>query len=350
MPSPLPLATLKREIARFKRDPVTAFTDFVMTPRFQELGPRAPARDHQGEVYPIGLQTASQYVAMFRHYINWLESQGIPFLEVDTHHIVRFLDAPRNSLAGKRGNQKRSRVRRDYLRLLYRTYTHLGRLGNDNPALTAMTEMKGANSGFGTDARKEFLDADERDRFLQALPEVGSSPAQWKRQRDRAMLSVMLGAGLKVSEAITLKKRNVGAIGADGTITITINPATVGGISKPHETILAPFAVTELSTWIDLRRRLKIPGPLLFPASLSGTKPLTKMTVFRQTRETFERAGIKKNHGGGRTLRNTFAVFQLLEHTPMEVSELLGHFEEKSILGYVAAKEQLRAPVEVSTL
>ncbi|KRB74256.1 tyrosine-type recombinase/integrase [Noviherbaspirillum sp. Root189] len=335
---PLTPVQLKREIARFKRDPLGAFADFVITSRFQALGPRPPERDKTGQLYPLGLQTVDQYTTMFRLYIEWLREKNVPLLDADSSHVIDFLNTPHKRQGRGKGGEKRSRVRRDYLRLLYRTYTHLGRSGDNNPALTAMAQMQGSRSALGIDAPKEVLDAAECERFLKALPEVGTTPTQWKRQRDRAMLVVMLGAGLKVAEVVSLQKRHVSLPGADGTRTITIQPEAVGGRSKEHKTFLRPFADPDLTAWLDIRTRLKIPGDLLFPASRAGGKPLSKMTVYRIARDTYERAGIKKTRRGGRTLRNTFAVFELMDNrSPSEVSELLGHFKPKSVLGYVVA-------------
>ncbi|MFC7518313.1 tyrosine recombinase XerC [Herbaspirillum sp. GCM10030257] len=340
---PLSPAQLKRETARFKRDPLCAFADFVITSRFQALGPRPPARDKTGQLYPLGLQTVDQYTTMFRLYIEWLHEKHVPLLDADASHIIDFLNTPHKRQGKGKGGEKRSRVRRDYLRLLYRTYTHLGRSGDNNPALIAMAQMQGSRSALGIDAPKEFLNAAERDRFLKALPEVGATPTQWKRQRDRAMLVVMLGAGLKVAEIVSLQKRHVSLPGADGTRTITIVPEAVGGLSKKHKTFLRSFADPDLTAWLDTRARLKIPGDLLFPASRTGDKPLSKMTVYRMARDTYERAEIQKTRHGGRTLRNTFAIFELMNNrAPSEVSELLGHFEAKSVLGYVVAAARNR--------
>jgi len=335
---PLSPARLRQELSRFQKDSIGAFTDFINSSRFQALGPRPPARDHQGQLYPLAQQTINQYGARCRLYREWPRDRHIPFLAADSSHVIEFLNTPRKRQGKGKGGEKRSRVRRDYLRVLYRTYTHLGMIGDNNPVLAAMAAMQGSRRALGADAPKQFLDAAERERFLAALPEIGATPAQWKRQRDRAMLVVMLGAGLNVAEAISLKKRHVGRPDADGTRTITIHPEAVGGLSKEHKTVLRSFANVELAAWIELRMRLKIRGDLLFPASMAGDKPLSKMTVYRMARDTYERAEIHKSRHGGRTLRNTFAVFELLDHrTPSEVSDLLGHFEQKSVLGYVIA-------------
>jgi integrase/recombinase XerD len=93
-------------------------------------------------------------------------------------------------------------------------------------------------------------------------------------------------------------------------VPVSISPASAGGTVRPHQTQLPPFAVPEVLAWLRERRAIRIPGELLFPATLDGGR-LNKATVYRQVKATFARAGIKPSHQGGRTLRNSFAAREL---------------------------------------
>jgi site-specific recombinase XerD len=90
---------------------------------------------------------------------------------------------------------------------------------------------------------------------------------------------------------------------------------------------------------------MKIPKTLLFPASVDGARPITNMTLWRSVKQTLAAADIQLKHSGSRSLRNTFAVLELAKRTDQQtVSQYLGHFEKKAILGYVQAKARVMAP------
>jgi integrase len=114
------------------------------------------------------------------------------------------------------------------------------------------------------------------------------------------------------------------------------------GTSDHHETQLRPFAVREVQAWIAERVERKIPGALLFPASLQGGA-LDKAAVYRQVKAAFTRAGLDVERRGGRTLRNTFAVRELEAGQPLEhVKALMGHRELRSTEKYVTHKTKKR--------
>jgi site-specific recombinase XerD len=182
---------------------------------------------------------------------------------------------------------------------------------------------------------------------MAALPVANPTAAGWKRRRDRAMQALMLGAGLTVAEAMHLKMRDIGAAGQDGSVPVTVRPESAHSTTREHRTLLRPFAAQEVLRWLEERKELAIPGQLLFPAALSGGKPLDKATVYRQVRKTFERAGLEMPRSGGRTLRNTFAVRELEKGSAESVGELLGLERTRSTEYYMnAARRRGRRQVQ----
>lgn len=146
---------------------------------------------------------------------------------------------------------------------------------------------------------------------------------------------MMLGAGLKVSEVIGTSTEHVGTPDATGCLPVTVSPVSTAGTSRWHQTQLRQFATHEVLIWKTERMLLKIPGPLLFPASLQGGR-LDKATLYRQVKATFQRAGIDIQRLGGRTLRNSFAVRELNDGVSIElVGEFMGHRKRKSTEHYV---------------
>jgi integrase/recombinase XerD len=96
--------------------------------------------------------------------------------------------------------------------------------------------------------------------------------------------------------------------------------------------------------WLRERRALRIPGELLFPATLNGGR-LNKATVYSQVKATFARAGIEVSRQGGRTLRNSFAVRELKAGESIElVGEFMGHRRRRSTEHY-ALTDGTQAPL-----
>jgi site-specific recombinase XerD len=232
-----------------------------------------------------------------------------------------------------------SKIAYRYLRLLERCFDYLGRA--PNPAQQAIIATDRAH--LAEDAPMTALGPDDLQRFLAALPAGRTDDmeghAGWKRRRDRAMQVVMALAGLRVAAAIGLLLDEVGRQpDIDGALTLTITPEAKHRTSYEHTTTLPRAGVAELSAWLQERDALEIPGNLVFPANLEG-EPLHKATVYRQTRATFERAGIAVSRAGGRTLRNSFAVQQLEQGMSRgELTTALGLALERSTEAYKYAR------------
>jgi len=151
-----------------------------------------------------------------------------------------------------------------------------------------------------------FLSASERTTLIAHLssPVIGLSGAErWREYRDRALVAVFLGGGLKTGEAIALTMRNINA----GTAWLTVdgdNPLL------SRRTRLAPFAVAVLGAWLEARAAASLAGPLVFPAASSG-KPMHKATALRAIDALIDASGIaasREARASPQTLRNTFAA------------------------------------------
>ncbi|BBB70276.1 hypothetical protein UNDYM_6023 (plasmid) [Undibacterium sp. YM2] len=164
------------------------------------------------------------------------------------------------------------------------------------------------------------------------------------------MQAIMLGAGLKVSEVVSLYIENVGEIDINGSVPITISQASVDGNGADHRTQLRPFAVDIVMDWVLERKQLRLATRLLFPASLKDLKPLNKATLYRQVTATFERAGIETTHSGGRTLRNSYAFRELQkENASVElVGQFLGLKKQASAQKYLYLVEKDRLTKNLS--
>ncbi|WP_323144921.1 site-specific integrase [Massilia phyllosphaerae] len=322
-----------KNLTSWDADPIQAFKEFVTTHDFAKTGRRLRA---DGTFKSVSKESAKTYIFMFANVATWIAGQGKTLSTVTHRDLVRFVnrvDGGKPVLNSKIGYR--------YLRLLERCYEHLGVV--PNPAKQAIlatdrTELPKDDAG-------RALSPEQLQRFFDALP--ADPPRRrrvtpfdgWKRRRDRAMQVVMALAGLRVAESIGLLVHEIGnQVALDGSINLTITPAEKHDTSYEHIAPLPREGVAELRSWLDERSRmvneLALPGDFVFPANLEGGK-MTKKTVYKQIRATFERADLDTSRSGGRTLRNTFAKGQLDSGArPDELKDVLGLALERSAADY----------------
>jgi len=334
----------------WQHDPMEAFKAFVKTDAFLLLARRKPVLDEKGNpLYSMRDSSANVYISMFGRFIRWLGERELELQDVTSDVIRSFLDEPGDG----KDIKLNSSIRIGYIRLLERVFAHLDI--SPNPASRTAFIVHQTRAG-GRDKPMSVLTIDQQVKFMQALPAVApfnpdsmDDGTQWKRRRDRAILSLMLGAGLKVSELVGIETHRVGTVDTSGSIPVSITPKSVGGTSRQHETQLRPFAVPEVVAWVAERKARKIPGALLFPSSEKGQR-LDKSTVYLLAKATYARAGIEIQRRGPRTLRNSFAVRELAQGGSLElVKEFLGHRKEKSTQKYNIGNKN-RAKLDVSAI
>jgi len=339
----------------WENDPRKAFGAFVASEEFVKLGRRrrssvADATDER----PLRASSQRIYQAMFNHYANWLDDKGVKFSDVTNEHITAFLDQPADAVEGE-GQTVRlaSKIRLVYVRILERIFAHLKI--EPNPAAMVILN-KNKNFKLGKEEEKSFLSAGEIVSFMDNLPLVRAFDKDrdidptWKKRRNRAMLAMLIGAGLKVSEVIAIEAASIGPVNSDGSMPLNLKSWESAGTSRSHRAMLRPFAVQEVLAWKKELDQLKIPGKLMYPANLvpkkrKNNRPVNQLdhaTVYRIVKEVFVAAGIDVARMGGRTLRNTFAIHEL-ETQPAElVNEFLGHRQPRSTERYMPYTSKLR--------
>ena len=323
-------------------NPVAAFDKFIQSPDFARTSHRLGLTEPK----PVSKKSAHIYRSMFGKFALWLARENKKFSLIIEQDLIRFIS--RNRADG----EQNSLISRRHLRLLERCYKHL-RI-QPNPASAAL-QIANANGYIAQDHGMQVLDSADIATFINALPPLGQPgpnrtgrpPKAWKRRRDHAMQATMLFAGLKVAETIGLRLSEIddpfsGAFG-DEAIVLAINPEGKHDTSHAHDTVLRAYGALALRTWLKERDTLGIKGDLVFPGDLAGN-PLSAVTVYRQVRATFGRAGINVDHNGGRTLRNTFAVEELKGgRTLADLKKLLGLALERSAGIYEVAKGKAQA-------
>lgn len=279
--------------------------------------------------------TKEVYTAMFGKFMGWLRNQGIRLIDCETADIERFFKEQKII--------KEHRYR--YILMIERVFDHLYDLDailTNNPGRRAAWEK--LNDGNNDPAF--FLTQDERRLLKTRIAKMGidmmsndemSSEEQWMTLRDVALVSIMFGGGVKVSEVGLL---TVSCIEwPDGWIYI---PAPAGR-RDTHRSRLLPFARDIIAAWQTVRSRLDLPGRALFPAKKNAKnriagKPMHRASVFRRTQETLKGLGIIAQAGEiegrlcAQTLRNSFAA-ELFDagHDDGLVAEYLGMVQMVSV-------------------
>lgn len=173
----------------------------------------------------------------------------------------------------------------------------------DLPSTAGIRKPKRLPKALSTDQIRALLDA----------PDL-SKPSGI---RDKALLELLYGAGLRVSEAVSIKIEQ-----------IDLDSAALTVIGKREKTRWVPIPL-ETVRWLELylsdaRPRLVRTASSLFIVSDRGL-PLRRQTVYLRLQKLAKRAGIEQSVGP-HTFRHSYAVHLLKGGADLRaVQELLGH-------------------------
>ena len=161
-----------------------------------------------------------------------------------------------------------------------------------------------------------------------------NAPA-WRRSRDRAILEILYGSGLRVSEVCSLSLQSLSSDSSTLRVMGKGSKERIVPVSKP--------TVHALHRWLTLRNEVagEHAGAMLFLSSRGN--PMTRRDVARLLDIACERAGIV---GGTHphALRHSFAT-HLMDNgaDTRSIQELLGHRDASTTQRYThVSKERLR--------
>lgn len=245
------------------------------------------------------------YFAMFATWVDFLLSKKMSLLEATGAEGSEFFS----------DKQLVPVSRRRYLQLLDKVYLHLTGIGWDgeHPLKGLLRQERELDIPL-----PKGLTEDQLARLVVVLTHMTGT----KAPRDRAMAALMVGAGLRSSEVIALRKSDL-----DASFGIEVKSLTV---HLEHSTIVLPDGPWRhwLSDWQQERLTRRIPGDLLCPATAAG-KGYTPSGLYRRIEYWFDLAGVKPEQGGVNVLRNTFARLALAggRYTVEQVQGFMGHEE-----------------------
>ena len=221
--------------------------------------------------------TRINYRVDLRHFRDYLEGQGITDVaRIDTRAVSIFL----RSILG---------------------------VGEAKTANDPSAGMKGPKK---PDALPRAISYADVERLLTQGPDERAE----QYRRDRLVLELLYGAGLRVSELIGLKWENV-----------ELDERILRVMGKGSKERIAPFGVPAqklLEEWRDITC-VDGGGPV-FPSDKKGAERLTVRTVDRIVTRAARRVGL---HGvTPHTLRHCYATHMLENGAPLKVvQDLLGH-------------------------
>ena len=167
------------------------------------------------------------------------------------------------------------------------------------------------------------------------LDAVDPEAPHWRSRRDRAVLEVLYGSGLRASEVCDLR---IGSLSSDGS-----SLAVIGKGSKERMVPLSEPARDAIGAWLEVRHEVvgDSSGERLFLGARGGA--LGRREVARILDDACERAGVP---GGSHphALRHSFAT-HLMDHgaDTRSIQELLGHSDASTTQRYThVSKERLR--------
>jgi len=209
--------------------------------------------------------------------------------------------------------------------------------------LPAPKQPKGAPSPLSVDDCFALADGLARDAATAEAPAAGDAAgerAQLARMRDRAIVELLYGAGLRVGELVALDVRDV---------ELTRGEVRVMGKGGKERVVPLPqMARQALGEWIELRRRPGLLGLPLFVSLRPRKKDDTPRRLgARDVRRMLARRGIEQqvlDHVHPHRLRHSYATHLLDMGADLrEIQELLGHASLSTTQKYTAVSvEHLR--------
>lgn len=175
------------------------------------------------------------------------------------------------------------------------------------------------------------LDGSELRTLLEPSVDDDDSEPRWRRHRDDALMEMLYGSGLRVSELCSLDLDGVDL--RRGVVTVW------GKGGKERRVPMSQAAIDAVKVWIRLRREVttELSGVALFLNARGGR------VGARDVRRVMDRRSSRPTHP--HALRHTFATHLLDGGADLRaVQELLGHSDVATTQRYThVSKERLRS-------
>lgn len=216
-------------------------------------------------------------------------------------------------------------IKRRYLSMLDKLQEHLVKIGvrSENDAHPLLFEMDRELRSLPRPMPVALMPKDEAS--LWAVVE-GWPSTKWRDSRDRALLALLIGSGIKVAEARMLQVSEL----------VLEEESPYVRVSGGRNERLAPVTHTSLPILHDWMRQKNIVKPSENHVFPGDEQPfLSDSTIYRIVAKAIKKANLNPLHTGPSVLRHTFATRQIRAGKKLsDVSAWLGHEQEASTAIY----------------
>lgn len=247
--------------------------------------------------------TVASYCSDLAAFVAVLEeessSKAVDFRKVDSAAVVSYL-------SGRAGKvSKRSQARQLSALRSFFDWLILEGERNDNPCDMVDSPKLGRYL-------PEVLSVEEVTKIIE-----GVDTSSWQGVRDRAILEILYGCGLRVSEVCDLKISNV--------YTTENFVRVIGKGNKERLVPMGAAAVDAFQEWISERPEAAAPAYDDFAFINRFGKPLSRVSVFNMVKKAALLAGVDKEISP-HTFRHSFATHLIENGADLRVvQEMLGH-------------------------
>ena len=276
--------------------------------------------DFVGSLTAASENTKSAYASDLAAFIGWCASvdAGVPS-DVDRLLLRRYLAHLATNRFAKRSIARKAAAIRRYFGWARRT------------GVVDIDPSLGLRAPAGEGRLPRVLDGAELRTLLEPETATDDSEPQWRRRRDDALMEMLYGSGLRVSELCSLDLDGVDS--RRGVVTVW------GKGDKERRVPMSQAAIEAVKTWITSRREVQTDesGAALFLNARGGR------VGARDVRRVMDRRSLSPTHP--HALRHTFATHLLDGGADLRaVQELLGHSDVATTQRYThVSKERLRS-------
>lgn len=154
--------------------------------------------------------------------------------------------------------------------------------------------------------------------------------------RDRALFTLGVKTGLRVSEILSLR---ISDIFQHGRIVerVYVQRKNMKGKIQGRTVLLHPEVKEAVKTWIDANGGSLDSEAYLFKSRKGTNQPITRKQAWRILDTLFSRIGLSGKFGT-HTMRKSFAkkMYELLDHDLIKTQKSLGHVSIQSTVSYLS--------------
>ncbi len=259
----------------------------------------------------VSHNTQDAYKRDLLNFSKFLELNNLNFINCQTIDLEKWLkNLAKRNLGGRTRSRNLSSLRQIFKFLLADGYR------KDNPALTLCFPS-------ATKTLPRTISLDE----INSLIKIVSEDKSIKGTRLLALIEILYGAGLRVSELVNLKVSSF--IKEDKSIIVK------GKGGKERIVPVGDHAISALESYIKIRHKFlknNMSSPWLFPGQKGA---ITRQTFWNLLKEAGARAGISGNRLSPHVIRHAFASHMLSNGADLRIiQELLGHSDISTVQIY----------------